>query len=61
MEDEEEKKDPEDEMDAAFELPMLLPKRNGPSCPMCDEPTVSVDGEYICFDCNGGMYGPGLA
>jgi hypothetical protein len=50
------------EPDDEFEFPPIpLPKRNGPPCPTCDEPTVSVDGEYICFDCNGGMYGPGMA
>jgi hypothetical protein len=30
----------------------------GPPCPFCDEPMQSVDGDYICLDCNGGKYGP---
>lgn len=43
-----------------FEFTVPFPKHDGPPCPTCDEPTVSIDGEYICFDCNGGMYGPGM-
>ncbi len=41
--------------------PFQLPKKDGPPCPTCDEPTINIDGEYICLDCNGGMYGPGMA
>ena len=53
--------EPQDQDIEETELPPIqLPKRNGPPCPMCDEPTVNMDGEYICFDCNGGMYGPGM-
>lgn len=40
--------------------PIQIPQKNGPPCPTCDEPTVHMDGEYICFECNGGMYGPGM-
>jgi len=40
--------------------PIQAPKKDGPPCPTCDEPTINIDGEYICFDCNGGMYGPGM-
>lgn len=29
-----------------------------PNCPMCDEPTMWVDGAYMCGDCNGIDCGP---
>ena len=44
--------------DDEIELPVLPPSKPGPDCPFCGEPTVAADGDYICFDCNGGMYGP---
>jgi hypothetical protein len=42
-----------------IELPPLnAPKRDGLPCPFCGEPTTMFDGDYLCFDCNGGSYGP---
>ena len=48
----------DEENNEDFELPVLPPSKPGPDCPTCGEPTVMVDGDYICFDCNGGSYGP---
>jgi formylmethanofuran dehydrogenase subunit E len=55
--------EPEDmpDMDDIELPPMQIPKKDGPECPTCGESTINIDGEYICFDCNGGMYGPGMA
>ena len=47
-----------EEEDDEIELPVLPPSKPGPDCPFCGEPTVMADGDYICFDCNGGSYGP---
>lgn len=41
-----------------IELPILPPAIPGPDCPFCGEPTVSIDGDFICLDCNGASYGP---
>ena len=38
--------------------PLVIPKREGPECPFCGEPTMMADGDWICLDCNGGSYGP---
>ena len=38
--------------------PLVIPKRDAPECPFCAEPMSPVDGDYVCFDCNGGSYGP---
>lgn len=43
-----------------FELPLVIPKRDGPDCPFCGDPMMSVDGDYICIDCNGTWYGPNI-
>lgn len=53
--------EPPDEIEDIELPPIRLPKKDGPPCPTCDEPTINIDGEYICFDCNDGMYGPGMA
>ena len=47
-----------DDEEDEIELPVIPPPKPGPDCPFCGEPTVSVDGDFICFDCNGGIYGP---
>ncbi|HSG06044.1 MAG TPA: hypothetical protein VLB09_06570, partial [Nitrospiria bacterium] len=41
-----------------FELPVIPPMKPGPECPFCGEPTMAVEGDYICLDCNGSSYGP---
>lgn len=41
-----------------IEFPLIPPRREGPDCPFCGEPTQNVDGDYLCLDCNGGSYGP---
>ncbi len=42
-----------------FELPPLnIPKKDGPPCPFCGEPTLLFDGDYLCMDCNDTPYGP---
>ncbi|MHB8543308.1 MAG: hypothetical protein ACYC9S_04815 [Leptospirales bacterium] len=43
-----------------FELPLIIPKRDGPDCPFCGDPMMIVDGDYICIDCNGTWYGPNI-
>ena len=48
--------DPLDEI----ELPLIIPKRDGPDCPFCGDPMMSVDGDYVCLDCNGTWYGPNI-
>uniref|UniRef100_A0A2I2MGH1 Uncharacterized protein n=2 Tax=Leptospirillum TaxID=179 RepID=A0A2I2MGH1_9BACT len=48
--------DPLDEI----ELPLIIPKRDGPDCPFCGDPMMSVDGDYVCIDCNGTWYGPNI-
>jgi hypothetical protein len=44
--------------DDDIDLPVLPKAVRGPDCPFCGEPTVGVDGDFICFDCNGSTYGP---
>ncbi len=49
----------EDEEIDDFELPPLNPpKKDGPACPFCGEPTMKFDGDYICMDCSDVSYGP---
>jgi hypothetical protein len=41
-----------------IEIPYAELKTDGPECPFCGEPTMLVDGDFVCIDCNGGWYGP---
>ncbi len=41
-----------------IEIPYAKLKTDGPECPFCGEPTMLVDGDFVCIDCNGGWYGP---
>jgi hypothetical protein len=56
MADDDEEIDPMDEI----ELPLIIPKRDGPDCPFCGDPMMSVDGDYVCIECNGTWYGPNI-
>jgi len=47
--------------DDEIELPVIPPAPPGPDCSFCGKPTQNVDGDFICLDCNEGMYGPGMA
>jgi len=50
--------DDSDDIDDIVLPPLVIPKHNGPECPFCGEPTMMVDGGFLCLDCNGGSYGP---
>jgi hypothetical protein len=50
--------EPTDDSDDIELPPLVIPKRDGPECPFCGEPTMMADGDWICLPCNGGSYGP---
>ncbi len=46
--------DPAEDIDIPYAKPVI----DGPDCPFCGDPTMLVDGDFICLACNGGWYGP---